>query len=189
MIDDGIGDLFPSLASVREWRVLANREHGVEQQDSVSPPVREISGAWGRDAKIGFEFAVDILERGRERSSLGDRECQTMSLSGAMIGILSQDEATDLLRGGEFEGAEQMFVLGKDGVGLALGFEKSIEIVPQRSGNSLLEMRAPGRRESIKKGHERRAPSGVLSYRESRLLWRSRHTRRRALECKWLGAV
>ena len=81
--DHLIGERLPALALVGSRLPGADRERGVEQQDTLARPRLEVAVAGRLDAEIGAELGVDVGERGRDADTALHREAQPVGLAAA----------------------------------------------------------------------------------------------------------
>ena len=55
----------------------------------------------GRNAKVGFEFGVDVAQARWNVDPVGDGEREAVRLARPVIGVLAQDHHPDLVVGGQ----------------------------------------------------------------------------------------
>lgn len=69
----------------------------------------------------GLQLFVHVQERGRDRDARANRECQTVGLTRAVIGILAENDDFDVAQLGKAKRIEDVFLRWVDGdPGLAL---------------------------------------------------------------------
>ena len=81
-------------------------QRGVEQQDTLFRPPRQVSRHRHGRPQVISNLLEDVLQRRREGDAFLNREAQPMSLSGLMIGILANDDHLHLVERTEVEGVE-----------------------------------------------------------------------------------
>ena len=111
-LDGGIGKLLPSMALVAPRLVLPYGECGVQQQNPLLCPSREIAGHRNRSTKVLLYLLEDILKRRGKCHTVAHRETEPMCLPWAMIGILTDDHHLHLVDGTEIESIEYQTARG-----------------------------------------------------------------------------
>ena len=88
LTNGGIGEFLPALALVRTGIALLHRQCGIEQEHALLRPLFQVAVAGRSDAKIAFEFLVDIHQRGRNAHALAHGKTQAMGLVRPVVRIL-----------------------------------------------------------------------------------------------------
>ena len=120
LLDDLVGQGLPAQMLMRCGSAIDYGEGVIEQLYALLGPACEV----GRSkrgtflAEISVDFFEDISQRGRSDNPLGNREGQAVSLTGSMIGILSEYDYFDLVKRGKFECAEDLVLGWKNALGL-----------------------------------------------------------------------
>lgn len=70
------------------------------------------------DVATGGELLEDIAKAWRDWGSLGNREGESVSLTFAVVGVLSEDDYLDLREWGELESVVDFILWGIDFLGL-----------------------------------------------------------------------
>ena len=91
MGNDAIRKGFPAFPFVGIGLAAANRQHGVEQQNSLFGPGSQIAVRNRGKTDIILQFLIDVFERGRNRNPPIDRKAQPLCLPGFVIRILPDD--------------------------------------------------------------------------------------------------
>ena len=68
-------------------------------------------------ARIGFDLFIDVAQRRRQAHAFGHGEAEPLSLSGLVVGVLSDEHHLDPFERAEMEGPENMVGRGIAGVG------------------------------------------------------------------------
>lgn len=108
--DDGIGESLPSATRMAACFACAHGEHAVEKEDALASPAREIAMFPSFDADVVAELSQDVAQRWRRWSPCGNREGKTMSLTRAVIGVLSEDDDLDGCAGNRVECREDLML-------------------------------------------------------------------------------
>lgn len=120
--------------------VGANGQRCVEQEDALFGPVGEITVAGDGHTYVLVQFFEDVDEAGRRGDAFGDGEAKAVSLSGAVIGILTEQDDLDLFEGGGVEGVEDEPAGGIDGAAADLFvFQEGDDLAEIRFGEFLAE--------------------------------------------------
>lgn len=122
--DDGIGESFPSLPCMRTSLMFADGECGVEHQHALLCPASQVAVLGHGLAGVGLQFLEDVAERRGNPNSVGHREAQSLSLSGLMIGVLSQHDHFYLLKGTYAKCREYVIGIGIAHVAGIFGLDK-----------------------------------------------------------------
>ena len=110
-------------------------------------------------AQVGLELLVDVLQGRGDGDTLLHGKGQPVGLTGAVIGVLAQDDDLHLVIVGEAEGVEQVLPRGIDGTGGIFRVEKGAESL----GVFVLQHRAEKFGPSGRQGlHGRALPSFVF---------------------------
>ena len=94
------------MALVAPRLVLPYGEGGVQQQNPLLCPSREIAGHRNRSTKVLLYLLEDILKRRGKCHTVAHRETEPMCLPWAMIGVLTDDHHLHLVERTEVEGIE-----------------------------------------------------------------------------------
>lgn len=105
---DRIGEGFPAVSCVGGRFVRPDRQHGIEQQHALFGPAVEVAARGNRRAGVVGYLLEDVLQRGWERHAVRHGETESVGLSFAVIGVLSDDY--------HFEFVERAFVEGTKNV-------------------------------------------------------------------------
>ena len=105
---DGIGKCLPAMAGMRGGLVLAHSEGGVEQQHALLSPAAQTACGGHGTAGVGLNLLEYVDQRRGHAHTVFDRETQTFSLSGTMVGVLANDDDLYLREGAEIEGVEYL---------------------------------------------------------------------------------
>ena len=102
LLDDLVGQGLPAQMLMRSGLAFDYGEGVIEQQYALLGPASEVGGSKSGIflAEISVDFFEDISQRGRSNNPLGNREGQAVGLTGSMIGILSEYDYFDLVKGG-----------------------------------------------------------------------------------------
>ena len=91
--DGPAGDGLPALAAVAGRGAGADGEHPVQQQHPLVGPRRQVAVGRRRQAQVGAQLLVDVLQAARHGSHVGgDREGQADRVPGGGVGVLAHDE-------------------------------------------------------------------------------------------------
>lgn len=104
--DGSICERLPSLAAMAEGLVLANRKTGVQQEDALPCPACQVAAHGDGCSRLGLYLLEDVLERGRERYAVVHAEAESVSLSGAVVRVLPQDDHAHFMERCRVEGVE-----------------------------------------------------------------------------------
>ena len=85
---------------------------GVQQQNALFGPRRQVAGRWTRASDIVAQLFEDVLKRRLNGTAVVDGECQTVGCARCMIRVLSDDAGLELVRRCQGQGAENL-VLGR----------------------------------------------------------------------------
>ena len=79
---------------------MPHSETGIEQQYSLAGPAHEVAVTGNREAlQVIAQLLVHVSQAGGHLYTQPDTEAQTVCLSGAMVGILAQDDHFNLVDG------------------------------------------------------------------------------------------
>ena len=137
----GIGEFFPTLALVRACLVSAYGERGVQHQHALFGPSGEVSARRNLKSEVALDFLEDILKGGWKGHAVVHREAKPVCLSGAMIGVLPDDDYLCLMKRAEVEGIKDEFARRIDGGGAIFGTHEvgqPDEIILLKFGGQLL---------------------------------------------------
>ena len=104
--DGRVGELLPALPLVRTGLVGAYREGGVEQQDALPGPSGQVAARRHGLAQVVMYFLENVDQRRGEGDAVVDGEAEPVSLSGAMVGVLPDDDDLHAVERAEVEGIE-----------------------------------------------------------------------------------
>ena len=91
--DGGGGDGLPALAAVRSSLAGGDGQHSVQQQDALLEPGAQVAVRGGRDAEVGVEFLVDVLQAAGDGAHIGgDGERQTDRVPRGRVRVLTDDQ-------------------------------------------------------------------------------------------------
>lgn len=90
-LDNSICESLPSFSDVRHRLSCSDCECGIQEKNSLACPASEISIVWQRSSNIIMNLFKDINEWRRVFDSFLNRKRESMSLSRAMIRILSKN--------------------------------------------------------------------------------------------------
>lgn len=98
--DDGICQLLPPVTGMAFRPAVRHGQGGVEQEHPLLGPAQEIAIGGRRAAQITVQLYEDIAQGGRHPDAGLDGKGQAMGLTGAMVGVLAQDNhAHGFIRG------------------------------------------------------------------------------------------
>ena len=97
---DGVCQFLPSLFLVAVRLSLSDRQHVVDQKDTLFGPSLEVSVIWNR-RKVGntgvvLELLVDVPQGRRGLNPATDGETEAVGLFVSVVGILSNDHELSL---------------------------------------------------------------------------------------------
>ena len=107
--NDGIGELFPTTLLMAGCHVGSHGQGGVQEQDTLFCPSRQIARLGNRFAKVCLNLLEDVAERRGKRHTIIHRKAQTMCLLGLMIGVLSYQHHLHLRQRTKIERVENEF--------------------------------------------------------------------------------
>ena len=119
--DGCVGKFLPTLALVRACLVSTYGECGVQHQHALFSPSGEVSARRNLNAEVALDFLEDILKGGWKGHAVVHREAKPVCLSGAMIGVLPDDDYLCLMKRAEVEGIKDEFARRVDGGGAIFG--------------------------------------------------------------------
>ena len=94
----GVGELLPAASLMRIGLVRPDREDRVEHKDALSGPWFQIPAIRDRASKIFMEFPIDVSQRlGQRPNGWLHRKTETMSMTRGWIGVLADEQHTDLV--------------------------------------------------------------------------------------------
>ena len=89
-----------------ESLMLPDCEAGVEQEDALLCPTSQVAALWDGCSRLGLYLLEDVLERRRELYAVVHAEAESVRLSGAVIGVLTEDDDTNQVEWRRIEGVE-----------------------------------------------------------------------------------
>lgn len=101
-----VGKKLPADSFVRTGLVFFNSEHGVEQEDAVLGPGAQVAVVGNRNAQVGVEFFVNVLQGGGNAHTFGRRKRQAHGFAGIVVGVLPQDDNFDFVEGRAVKGVK-----------------------------------------------------------------------------------
>ena len=120
----GVGEGFPPMPGVRGCLVGADGQHGVQEQYSLLGPAVEVARRGDGCPGVVGNLLEDVLQRGWERHAVAYREAEPVGLSGAVVGILADDDDLQFVEGAFVEGPEDIAAARVDAVrGIFLPYE------------------------------------------------------------------
>ncbi len=134
--DDPIGELLPPLLPMAVGLMSPHREHGIQQQDALIRPMGEVAMLRNRHTERRVQLLVDVLQRRRNPDPTTDGKAQPVGLTGAVVGVLAQDDDANSIEGCVLKCVEDLGSRGKHPV-LCLLLEQKR---PQCSHVWLLEL-------------------------------------------------
>ena len=105
-LDGGIGELLPSKTSVAVGHVGPHRQRGIQQQDTLLSPARQVAALRYWRAQVGLYLLENVLKRRREGYAILHREAQAVGLAWFVIGILTDDDYLYLVERAKVIGVE-----------------------------------------------------------------------------------
>ncbi len=104
-----IGETFPPQVGMRVCLACLHCEHSIEQEHPLLSPGDQMPMIGDHETRdIPGQFFVDVNQRRRHLNPGLHREAETMSLVGAVIGILPEDHHLHLVKFCIFEGVEHV---------------------------------------------------------------------------------
>ena len=91
--DHTVGEIFPTMLAMRVRFTFPNRQHRVQQQNSLLRPRFKVSMCRRIGGKIRLKFLENVLQRRRQSTFLTHGKTQTVSLIGAVVRILPKDHS------------------------------------------------------------------------------------------------
>jgi len=104
--DDGVGEFGPADLGVAHGFVGADGEGGVEEEDTLFGPVGEIALFGDGHPDVLVQFFINVDEGWGRRDALLDGEAEAVGLTGAVVGVLAEEDDLDLVEGGGVERVE-----------------------------------------------------------------------------------
>lgn len=113
--DDGGGELFPAVFGVGVGAVGLDGETGVEEEDALAGPGREVAVGWRAESwVVVLEGLEDVHQGGRDAGAgVLDGEGEAVGLVVVVVGVLADDEDADGAERGE-TGPRVDVVLGRE---------------------------------------------------------------------------
>lgn len=108
--DDVIRERLPAELAVGVCGVLAHREGGVEQKDSLPGPVAEVACRRLRASEVCHKLLVDVAQAGWELLVSVDREGESHRLPRPVVGVLPQDDDAHVAGGGPCQRVEDVLL-------------------------------------------------------------------------------
>lgn len=123
-VNDGIGKCFPAFALMRCSLMRTYGKCGIEQQHPLLRPTGEVAARWNGDAEVALYLFEDVLQRRGKRNAVVHREAKPVSLTGFVVGVLSENDYLYLLERAAVECGENLFTRRINGVcGILLVYE------------------------------------------------------------------
>ena len=117
-LDDGVGEGLPTFILVRSGLVGADGESGIEEENALVCPALEIACLGRSFSQVRSDFFVDIDKRRGNSDVIGDRKAETIGLTRAVIGVLTNDDDFNIVKGAVIKGIENKLWRGIDRGGL-----------------------------------------------------------------------
>lgn len=111
--DGRISKLLPAQCRMAVGLMGTYGQRGIEQQDPLLGPARQITCLRKGRAQIILNLLEDILQRWRKLYPVLNGETQSMCLSRLMIRVLSDDDHLHLVKGTQVESIEDEFPGGE----------------------------------------------------------------------------
>src|SRR5690606_2729555 len=128
--DCGVGETLPAAALMGAGARLLDGEDGIQQQNALPRPWKQMSVRRARQAEIAVQFLIDVAKRGRDCNAGRYREAETVRLSRPVIGILPDDDEFDRLERRRIKGGEDVAAGRVDDLsGRLLAAEKRAEFL------------------------------------------------------------
>ena len=143
-MDDSVGKKFPAFVLVRTGLMGADGQGGVKQEDALFGTVLETAGSRGCFTKIGVDFLINVNQRWRQRDAIGNRERKAVGLTGAVVGVLAENNDFDLGDRDAIESVENKSGGWIDSAVLVLTFNKFSQILEVRFVKLIFEEFLPG---------------------------------------------
>ena len=99
----------------------ADGEDGIEQQHALPRPRNQAAVLGLRAAEVVMQLLEDVDEGTGQLDAGEDRKTQAVGLADVVVGILSEDNDTDIREGGQLQSRENVMVGRKDFVIPAFG--------------------------------------------------------------------
>ena len=126
--DDGIGKALPPLAFMGVGLVGLDGEHRIEQQHTSLAPCAQVTLFRRCYTEVSLQLLENVAQRGRRFRRRFDGEAQPVGLSGAVIGVLAQQQHLDVVQCSQFQGREHLGGRGENLFGLALRLHKGLKL-------------------------------------------------------------
>ena len=126
--DGRVGELFPAVTRVRGSLSGAHRQRGVEQQHPFPRPLLEVARTRHGHAEVIVQLFEDVLKAWWERHAIGHRKREAVSLSWAMVRVLTQDDHLHLVERREVEGIKDQRSRRIDGILPLLAYQKGFQV-------------------------------------------------------------
>ena len=114
--DGAVGELFPAVVAVRVGLMRAHGEDGVEHEHALPGPGAQIAVVRAGVAVFVVELAKDVHQRRRWFDAPAHRKAETVRLTFAVIGILTQEHHFDLIKGRRPKSIKDFAAFGIHGV-------------------------------------------------------------------------
>lgn len=158
--DDAVGKDLPSPSLMALRSPLTDGQGGVEEQNPLLCPGREITRLWGRHTDITLQLLVDVAKRRGRGYSLADRKAEPVRLTRAVVGVLAEDDRLDALARSELQSAEDIEHRGIDAPRSVFLLQKLPKLKIVRSFKFAPEQSVPI---IFKCDHPKRPPKKVFS--------------------------
>ncbi len=123
-IDDSIGESFPTFAAMRIGASAADGQNGIEEQNALPRPRRQIAVRRNGTADIVMKLFVYVDKRRGGRRRTRNRKAQAVRLILAVIRILSQNDGFRFAMRRQLERVENIAHVGKDFLRSVFGNQK-----------------------------------------------------------------
>jgi hypothetical protein len=127
-VDDGVGEALPALAGVGPGVGGADGEDGVEEQEPLACPRRQVAVQRDRGAHVVVKLAEEVSQRRRRGDAGSHGEGEAVRLTGAVVGVLAEEDSAHGPERSEAEGIEDLADRGIDRGARVLGREESLEL-------------------------------------------------------------
>ena len=116
-----ISQFLPAFSLVTSGFVGFDGEGCVEKQHSLLRPAAKITRRRNRRTEVTVDLLIYIRERRGYLHAFGHRERESHGLSGLVIGVLTDDDDTHLVKGTRVKGVKNKTSRRKTAAGLILG--------------------------------------------------------------------
>lgn len=94
-----VGKLFPSVTAVGARLMCSHRKDGVEKENALSAPSRQVAVGGHRRREIGRDLLEYIDKRAGELDTRIHRKAHSVCLTLTVIGVLSEYNDLDIVEG------------------------------------------------------------------------------------------